>query len=74
MIIITKRLKLNDPGDVRNLIKSWLKDVAETGKLPFEKDGGVIVQMLNTWLKSYELDKISDIEKRLEELEKERPK
>ena len=74
MIIITKRLKLNDPADVRNLIKSWLKDVAETGKLPFEKDGGVIVQMLNTWLKSYELDKISDIEKRLEELEKERQK
>ena len=72
MIIISKRLKLNDPGDVRNLIKSWLKDVAETGKLPFEKDGGVIVQMLNTWLKSYELDKISDIEKRLEELEKDR--
>ena len=74
MIIISKRLKLNDPADVRNLIKSWLKDVAETGKLPFEKDGGVIVQMLNTWLKSYELDKISDIEKRLEDLEKERPK
>ena len=74
MIIISKRLKLNDPADVRNLIKSWLKDVAETGKLPFEKDGGVIVQMLNTWLKSYELDKISDIEKRLEELEKERQK
>lgn len=74
MIIITKRLKLNDPADVRNLIKSWLKDVAETGKLPFEKDGGVIVQMLNVWLKSYELDKISDIEKRLEELEKEKQK
>jgi hypothetical protein len=74
VIIISKRLKLNDPADVRNLIKSWLKDVAETGKLPFEKDGGVIVQMLNVWLKSYELDKISDIEKRLEELEKERQK
>lgn len=72
MIIITKRLKLNDPGDVRNLIKSWLKDVAETGKLPFEKDGGVIVQMLNTWLKSYEMEKIENIEARLEELEKDR--
>lgn len=72
MIIISKRLKLNDPGDVRNLIKSWLKDVAETGKLPFEKDGGVIVQMLNTWLKSYEMEKIENIEARLEELEKDR--
>ena len=74
MIIITKRLKLNDPADVRNLIKSWLKDVAETGKLPFEKDGGVIVQMLNVWLKAFEVEKIADIEKRLEELEKERQK
>ena len=69
MIIITKRLKLNDPSDVRNLIKSWLRDVSETGTLPFE-NGGVVVQLLNTWLKSWELDKISDIEKRLDALEK----
>jgi len=69
VIIITKRLKLNDPGDVRNLIKSWLKDVADTGKLPFEKDGGVIVQMLNVWLKSYEMERLEDIEKRLTALE-----
>ena len=72
MIIISKRLKLSDPADVRNLIKSWLKDVADTGKLPFEKDGGVIVQMLNVWLKSYEMERIEDIEKRLSELEKDR--
>ena len=62
-------MKLNDPGDVRNLIKSWLRDVSETGTLPFE-NGGVVVQLLNTWLKSWELDKISDIEKRLDALEK----
>ena len=71
MIIITKRLKLNDPGDVRNLIKSWLRDVAEIGRLPFEKDGGTIVQMLNVWLKAYEVEKIADVEKRLAELETE---
>jgi hypothetical protein len=70
VIIITKRLKLNHPGDVRNLIKAWLRDVSETGTLPFE-NGGVVVQLLNTWLKSWELDKISDIEKRLAELETE---
>lgn len=74
MIIISKRLKLNDPSDVRNLIKSWLRDVADTGKLPFEKDGGTIVQMLNVWLKSYEMEKIEGIEKRLEALEAEREK
>ena len=75
MIIISKRLKLNDPADVRNLIKSWLKDVADTGELPFKGNvGGVVVQMLNVWLKAFEVEKIADIEKRLEELEKERQK
>ena len=59
---------MNSPGDVRNLIKSWLRDVSETGTRPFET-GGVVVQLLNTWLKSWELDKISDIEMRLTDLE-----
>ena len=61
---------MNSPGDVRNLIKSWLRDVSETGTLPFE-NGGVVVQLLNTWLKSWELDNILDIEMRLAELETE---
>ena len=75
MIIITKRLKLKDPSDVRNLIKRWLADVIDTGTLPFEKGvGGVVVQMLQTWLKSYEIEKVEDIEKRLEQLEKEKKK
>ena len=72
MIIITKRLKLKDPVDVQNLIKSWLRVVAETGKLPFEKDGGTIVQMLNVWLKSYEMNKLDEIERRLGALESEK--
>ena len=31
--------------------------------------GGVVVQMLNVWLKAYEVEKIEDIEKRLTALE-----
>ena len=70
MIIITKRLKLKDPADVRNLIKSWLRTVVETGNLPFDKAiGGITVQMLQVWLKSYELEKIADIERRIAALE-----
>jgi hypothetical protein len=70
VVIISKRLKLSNPGDVRNLIKSWLKDVAETGELPFKGNtGGVVVQMLNVWLKAYEVEKIEDITKRLDALE-----
>jgi hypothetical protein len=72
-MIITKRLKLKDPSDVRNLIKSWLSDVIATGDLPFEKGiGGVVVQMLQVWLKSYEIEKLEDVEKRIKALEAER--
>jgi hypothetical protein len=61
---------MNEPVDVRNLIKQWLRDVVETGNLPFEsKVGGVVVQMLNVWLRSYELQKIPEIEQRLVNLE-----
>jgi len=75
VIIISKRLKLKDPSDVRNLIKRWLADVIETGNFPFEKGvGGVVVQMLQTWLKAYETEKVEEIEKRLSELEKGRSK
>jgi len=71
--IITKKLKLKEPSDVRNLIKRWLAEVAETGKLPFEGNtGGVTVQLLNCWLKAYEVEKIEDIDKRLTALEEAR--
>jgi hypothetical protein len=61
---------LKEPADVRNLIKNWLRDVAETGELPFKGNtGGVVVQMLNVWLKAYEVEKIEDLDKRLSELE-----
>ena len=67
---MTKRLKLNEPADVRNLIRQWIRDVVETGNLPFEsKVGGVTVQLLNVWLRSYELQKIPEIEQRLAAIE-----
>lgn len=73
MRIITKRLKLKEPADIRNLIKKWLSEVIESGNLPFEKGtGGVVVQMLQVWLKSYEMEKLEDVEKRITALEQER--
>ena len=63
-------LKLKEPADVRALIRDWLRTVIETGTLPFDKAiGGITVQMLQVWLKSYEIEKIADVEKRLEALE-----
>ena len=68
MIYTTEEFKLEEPKDVRSLIKSWLADVCDSGALPFE-GGGIVVQMLNVWLKSYEMEKMNEVEKRLLELE-----
>lgn len=62
-------LDLKDPKDIRELIRQWLQEACELKRLPFEKDGCTIVQLLNVWLRSYETDKLEDIEKRLAALE-----
>jgi hypothetical protein len=62
-------LELKEPKDVRELIRQWISEACEMKRLPFDKDGGTIVQLLNVWLRSYETDKLEDIEKRVEALE-----
>jgi hypothetical protein len=62
-------LSLDGPKDIRELIRKWIAEACELKRLPFEKDGGTIVQLLNVWLRSYETDKLEDIEKRLSALE-----
>jgi hypothetical protein len=61
-------IKLEEPQDVRQLIKAWLAEICDTGKLPFE-GGGTVVQLLNVWLRSYEIEKVSDIEERITAME-----
>lgn len=67
-------LKLNSPKDMRKLIRSWIQEACQLKHMPFEKDGGIIIQALNLWLRSYEAEKVSDLEKRVAELEKEHTK
>jgi hypothetical protein len=62
-------LELNEPKDIREMIRLWIAEACEKKRLPFEKDGGTIVQLLNVWLRSYEVDKLEDIEKRMDVLE-----
>jgi hypothetical protein len=61
-------IKLESPADVRALIQTWVNEVNKTGKLPFEQ-GGVVVQLLQVWLKSYEVQKVEEIEERISILE-----
>ncbi len=64
-------IELEEPKDVRALIKAWIAEICDTGKLPFE-GGGTVVQLLNVWLRSYEIEKVSDLEERVKALEEQK--
>ena len=60
-------IALNSPQDARRIVRRII-DKAFVEKSELE-NAGRISQLLGNWLKAWELDKISDIEKRLEALE-----
>ena len=68
---MTRKIKLSSPEDLRELIRGWIQEVTNDGKLPFE-NGGVIVQMLQVWLRSYELQNLKDLQDRVAALERSR--
>ena len=72
---MVERIELEEPRDIRVLINSWIQEVCNNGRLPFE-GAGTIVQMLNTWLRSYEteknVEKVTELEKRIDALEHEK--
>ena len=68
---MARKIKLNNPEDLRELIRGWIQEVTNDGKLPFE-NGGVIVQMLQVWLRSYELQNLRDLQERVAALERKR--
>jgi hypothetical protein len=61
-------ITLKTPEDARRLIRRILDRAFEDGSEL--EHAGRISQLLGNWLKAWELDKISDIEKRLGALEK----
>jgi hypothetical protein len=66
----TKKDMLKTPADVRHQISEWIAFACANGRLPFENgQGGVIIQALNAWQKSYENEKLAEIERRLDELD-----
>lgn len=64
------RIALKKPDDARRLIRRVLAQMFEQ-KLEVE-NAGKIANLLTCWAKLWELEKVSDIEKRLELLEQER--
>ena len=65
----TKRrgITLNSPQDARRIVRRII-DRAFEEKSELE-NAGRISQLLGNWLKAWELEKVSDIERRLEALE-----
>jgi hypothetical protein len=60
-------ITLNSPQDARRIVRRIIDRAFEEGSEL--EHAGRISQLLANWLKAWELDKISDIEKRLEVLE-----
>jgi hypothetical protein len=63
------RMQLNTPADLREYTRRLLRNLKDQGPVAEIDALSKIAQILNVWLKAWELDKISDIEKRLAELE-----
>lgn len=63
------RLQLNTPSDIREYARRLLRILKAQGEEAEISNLGKISQILSIWLKAWELDKISDIEKRLTALE-----
>jgi hypothetical protein len=63
------RLTLNNPQDAQEYIRRLLRNLKERGPDAEIEYLGRISQILSVWLKSYELNKLDDIEKRLAALE-----
>ncbi len=63
------RLQLQEPRHAREYIRRLLREVKAKGPDYELSQLGKIAQLLGIWGKLWELDKISDIEKRLEALE-----
>jgi F0F1-type ATP synthase epsilon subunit len=61
-------MKLENCKDVRDFIKDFIVQIND-GSLEL-KQPGVVIQALNCWLKAYQIEQESEIEKRLSELEK----
>ena len=66
------RLKLENPKDAQEYIRRLLRNLKERGPDAEIEYLGRISQILSVWLKSYEINKLEDIEKRLTALESEK--
>jgi hypothetical protein len=63
----TRGVTLREPKDIRRVIQRITSKAFQEGSEL--ENAGRISQLMGCWLKAWELDKLSDIERRLEVLE-----
>jgi hypothetical protein len=67
----TKKINTDNVADIRRLLASWLEYACENKHLPFEKDSGYIIQIVNALLRSLEMElKEEDAMERIAGLER----
>jgi len=66
----TRGLTIKSPEDVRRIARWVISDIFVEGSQI--TNAGKVNQLLITWLKGWELEKLEDIERRLSALEDER--
>ena len=66
----TRGVTIRSPSDVRRIARRVISDIFVEGSQI--TNAGKVNQLLITWLKGWELEKLEDIERRLSALEEER--
>jgi len=65
----TRGVSINKPSDVRRIARRVISDIFQENSQI--EHAGKVNQLLQTWLKGWEAEKIEDLERRIKELEKE---
>ena len=63
----TRGVSINKPSDVRRIARRVISDIFQENSQI--EHAGKVNQLLQTWLKGWEAEKIEDLERRIKELE-----
>jgi hypothetical protein len=63
----TRGVTINKPSDVRRIARRVISDIFQENSQI--EHAGKVNQLLQTWLKGWEAEKIEDLERRIKEIE-----
>ena len=63
------KIQLKAPADIRRLVQKTIRTIEAAGDTAVIENAGKISQLLGQWLKAWELEKTTELERRIEALE-----